>query len=279
MKLSRMFLSGVDSFVGKTQKRSWKIKCSTLCLFLASYLLLGELSGITENTGFAKYGESEHQSEIEQFLRMEPEVMIRTIRMIGRDKFFDIARNLDPYSFARAVREMDSNKIVRLFNLLVNDPSLRNPRFVESRKSGSGWEKGSYGVMGVSAMAGSSALSSEAWERLLSGGHLAVIIHPSNSAIELTASELRDVFSGKIQNWSQLGGPNLPVEVMAAGIDLDRNPPDGRKSFSGLSTPFSSVVMAGVAESRGALGVVRTNNPAQAAFLQTHQAVKRIAIK
>ena len=37
------------------------------------------------------------------------------------------------------------------------------------------------------------------------------IVHPSNSVQGLTKAQLADLFSGKAKNWSEAGGPNLPV--------------------------------------------------------------------
>lgn len=48
-------------------------------------------------------------------------------------------------------------------------------------------------------------------------GHTKIffIIHPSNPVKSLTADQMRDVLSGKITNWNELGGPNSPITVFA----------------------------------------------------------------
>ena len=42
---------------------------------------------------------------------------------------------------------------------------------------------------------------------------LTVITHKSNPVDNLTVSQLRDIYTGKITNWNQVGGPNEPVQL------------------------------------------------------------------
>ncbi len=42
---------------------------------------------------------------------------------------------------------------------------------------------------------------------------IAVIVHPNNDIDNLTIQQLSDIFSGKITNWQQLGGENLPITL------------------------------------------------------------------
>ena len=41
------------------------------------------------------------------------------------------------------------------------------------------------------------------------------IVHPDNPTQNLSAAQLRAVFSGAITNWNELGGPDLPIEVLS----------------------------------------------------------------
>lgn len=43
---------------------------------------------------------------------------------------------------------------------------------------------------------------------------LTVVVHKSNPIESITLDQLRKVFLGKITNWSKLGGPNQPLEVL-----------------------------------------------------------------
>jgi len=42
---------------------------------------------------------------------------------------------------------------------------------------------------------------------------IAVIIHPDNPLEKLTLTQVRDIFSGKIKNWKELGGPDAPIHL------------------------------------------------------------------
>jgi phosphate transport system substrate-binding protein len=40
------------------------------------------------------------------------------------------------------------------------------------------------------------------------------VVHPSNPVKDLSKTQLRDIFSGKIKNWSAVGGKNMPIKVI-----------------------------------------------------------------
>ena len=42
---------------------------------------------------------------------------------------------------------------------------------------------------------------------------IAVIVHPNNKIDNLTVKQLSDIFSGKITNWKQLGGPDMMITL------------------------------------------------------------------
>ena len=44
---------------------------------------------------------------------------------------------------------------------------------------------------------------------------IAVVVHPANPVSELTTEQLSGIFSGKIKNWKELGGKDLPVLVLS----------------------------------------------------------------
>lgn len=44
---------------------------------------------------------------------------------------------------------------------------------------------------------------------------VAIITHPTNPVRKLSMAQLRDVFLGKVSNWSQVGGPAGPISVFA----------------------------------------------------------------
>ena len=58
---------------------------------------------------------------------------------------------------------------------------------------------------------------------------IAVIVNPENGISDLTISEIADIYTGKITNWSELGGENLPIVAI------------GREAASGTRDGFESV--------------------------------------
>lgn len=48
---------------------------------------------------------------------------------------------------------------------------------------------------------------------------LAVVVHPSNSVSQLTIEQLSDIFTGKIKNWNEVGGVNLPIVILSREVN------------------------------------------------------------
>ena len=46
--------------------------------------------------------------------------------------------------------------------------------------------------------------------------NIVMAVHASNPVKSLTRQQVRDLLTGKVTNWSQVGGPSLPVKVYAA---------------------------------------------------------------
>ena len=44
---------------------------------------------------------------------------------------------------------------------------------------------------------------------------IAVVVHPGNPVSELTVAQLSDLFTGKLRNWREVGGPDLPVHLIS----------------------------------------------------------------
>lgn len=61
--------------------------------------------------------------------------------------------------------------------------------------------------------AGQGDLTRNARSQVLALDALVPIVAPQNPIGELTTEQLADVFTGDIDNWSQLGGPDLPIRV------------------------------------------------------------------
>lgn len=101
-------------------------------------------------------------------------------------------------------------------------------------------------------------------EHVLGIDGLAIIVHPENTVSQLTKENLGRLFSGDIQNWSEVGGPNLPVSVYAR--DHNSGTWDSFKKMvlgKNLSLTSSAVryesserLSANVSQDRGGIGFI-----------------------
>ena len=48
-------------------------------------------------------------------------------------------------------------------------------------------------------------------ELIIARDAIAVIVHPENPVSELTLQQISDIYSGKINNWTEVGGENRPI--------------------------------------------------------------------
>jgi phosphate transport system substrate-binding protein len=48
-------------------------------------------------------------------------------------------------------------------------------------------------------------------ETVVAKDGLTIYVHESNSVSELTLEQLRDIYTGTVTNWRQLGGPDVPI--------------------------------------------------------------------
>ncbi len=60
---------------------------------------------------------------------------------------------------------------------------------------------------------------------------IAIIVHPKNPILDLSLSQIRQVFSGKIKNWSEVGGHSRPIVLVT------------REEGSGTREAFQKMVM------------------------------------
>jgi len=114
---------------------------------------------------------------------------------------------------------------------------------------------------------------------------VAIITNNSNSVNELTLSQARKIFSGEYTNWSQVGGPDLPVKVVTVrkrSGDLEQKLTDHLRaplSPRALRLPLVSLIIPVVARTEGAIGFVPVLNTEQLDFVAGHTAFKRVAVK
>jgi phosphate transport system substrate-binding protein len=98
---------------------------------------------------------------------------------------------------------------------------------------------------------------------LLARDGIAIIVPPSNPVTNLTKDQVIAIFSGNITNWSQVGGPNKGIDVVA------------REEGSGTRTAFQDLVMgkalikadAILQSSNGAIKTAVSSDPQAVGFL------------
>lgn len=69
---------------------------------------------------------------------------------------------------------------------------------------------------------------------------IAVVVNPANGVAGLTMAQVRDIFSGKVSNWKQVGGADAPITIVS------------REAGSGTRTSFEQIV-GGIILSKDAL--------------------------
>lgn len=87
-----------------------------------------------------------------------------------------------------------------------------------------------------------------------------IVVHPSNPIGALKTEQVRNIYLGKIKNWNQLGGPNLPIVVIS------------RDTASGTFDTFESFIM-NKQKMASSLEYVSTNPQAFARVKNTRGAI------
>jgi phosphate transport system substrate-binding protein len=87
-------------------------------------------------------------------------------------------------------------------------------------------------------------------EHIIAMDGIAIVVHPSNPVADLTVEQVCDIYTGKIKNWKDLGGPDQPIVVIS------------RDSNSGTYESFMTLVLkqqkiAGGVEYAGSNGAIR----------------------
>jgi phosphate transport system substrate-binding protein len=92
---------------------------------------------------------------------------------------------------------------------------------------------------------------------------IAVIIHPTNSVKALTKTQIRDIFTGKITNWSEVGGKN--AKIVAVNRDTSSGTFEAFETLAlnkekvrpdALTTASNQAVAQTVAQTPNAIGYV-----------------------
>ena len=101
----------------------------------------------------------------------------------------------------------------------------------------------------------------EHWFNPVALDGLVVLVHPDNPVTELTLAEIQAIFSGKIGNWSAVGGTDSPIALVsrergqgARAIFNERVLGAQRLAITALVVPEQAGAMEAVAENAAAIG-------------------------
>lgn len=100
-------------------------------------------------------------------------------------------------------------------------------------------------------------------EKVIAYDALAVVVNPTNPIDSLTRQQLEDIFTGKIKNWSELGGYDAKIvvytrETSSGTYEFFKSSVLKNKNYqaAALSMPATGAIMQSVAQTKGAIGYV-----------------------
>ncbi len=104
---------------------------------------------------------------------------------------------------------------------------------------------------------------SSSMETIIAYDALAVVVHPSNKVSQLTREQLEGIYTGKIKNWSQVGGDNMPIvvygrESSSGTYDFFKEHVLNNKNYASniMSMPATGAIVQSVSQTKGAIGYV-----------------------
>lgn len=108
---------------------------------------------------------------------------------------------------------------------------------INTKSESSGGEKcvvmGTCDMGGVARNVNKEFLDSGVVTTLIGKDAIAVIVNEENPVKSLTSAQLKAIFSGRIRNWSEVGGPNLTIEPFIV------------KEYSAIRKVFKKVILGG----------------------------------
>ncbi|MDR1812220.1 MAG: PstS family phosphate ABC transporter substrate-binding protein [Candidatus Fibromonas sp.] len=92
---------------------------------------------------------------------------------------------------------------------------------------------------------------------------LAVVIHPSNKAVNLTREQLEGIFTGKITNWKEVGGADLKIvpysrETSSGTYEFFKEEVLKKKDYMPgiMSVPATGTIVQSISQTPGAIGYI-----------------------
>lgn len=113
---------------------------------------------------------------------------------------------------------------------------------------------------------------------LIARDAIAIIVHPSNPLSDLALNQVREIFTGRIENWASLGGSDRPITVVT------REEGSGtRGAFEGLVMGEERITLASLRQdSNGAVRVMVAGDPGAIGYISlgiVDERVKPVSIE
>jgi phosphate transport system substrate-binding protein len=100
-------------------------------------------------------------------------------------------------------------------------------------------------------------------ETIVAYDALAVVVHPDNKVSQLTKDQLEGIFTGKIKNWKEVGGDDMPMvvysrESSSGTYEFFKEHVMNNKNYASsvLSMPATGSIIQSVSQTKGAIGYV-----------------------
>lgn len=94
---------------------------------------------------------------------------------------------------------------------------------------------------------------------------IAIVVNPSNPVKNLTLDQLQSIYTGSVQNWKELGGPNRPIVLVSRDVS------------SGTFEVFNKLVLRGSTQDAGAL-MLASNNAVATTISNTPGAIGYVGL-
>jgi phosphate transport system substrate-binding protein len=92
---------------------------------------------------------------------------------------------------------------------------------------------------------------------------ITLIVHTNNSVKNLTLKQIKDIYTGKVNNWKQIGGPNLPIVIVSRDVASGTFEVFNEKVLGGAKVIDSAMMLASnnaiattVGDTPGAIGYI-----------------------
>jgi phosphate transport system substrate-binding protein len=100
-------------------------------------------------------------------------------------------------------------------------------------------------------------------ETIIAYDAIAVIVNPSNKISQLTREQIESIYTGKVTNWKEVGGDDMPVvlysrESSSGTFEFFKANVLNQKNFSttAMLMPATGAIVQSVSQTKGAIGYV-----------------------